>query len=63
MKVLNIEWFNDIGIVTIDNGYEIKSYMKQVKGLNKETDIQEIISLGVKVYPERLQKIVNLHKE
>ena len=51
MKILNVQWFNDIGIVTIDNGFEIKTYIKKVDGFNEKDDIQQIISWGYKIYP------------
>lgn len=63
MKILNVQWFNNVGIVTIDNGFEIKTYINAVKGFNEKEDIQEIISLGFKVYPEQLEKILSFYKE
>ena len=63
IKILNVQWFNDIGMVTIDNGYEIKTYIKKVKCLDEKEDIQDIINTGYKVYPVQLERIVNLHKE
>ena len=63
MKILNVQWFNNVGIVTIDNGFEIKTYIKEVKGLNEEQDIQDIINLGFKIYPEQLEKILSFYKE
>jgi hypothetical protein len=63
MKILNVQWFNNIGIVTIDNGFEIKTYIKAVKGFNEQEDIQDIISLGFKIYPEQLEKILSFYKE
>ena len=62
MKVLNVQWFNNVGIVTIDNGFEIKTYIKEVKGLNEEQDIQDIINLGFKIYPSQLEKILSFYK-
>ncbi len=62
-KILNVEWFNDIGIVTIDNGFEIKTYIKKVSGFNEKADIEDIIALGTKVHPERLEKILSLYKK
>ena len=40
MKILNVQWFNNVGIVTIDNGFEIKTYIKQVEGFDEQEDIQ-----------------------
>lgn len=62
MKILNVQWFNNVGIVTIDNGFEIKTYIKEVKGLNEEQDIQDIINLGFKIYPSQLEKILSFYK-
>lgn len=63
MKILNVEWFNNVGIVTIDNGFEIKSYIKAVEGFNEKKDIQDIIGLGFKVYPEQLKQILSFYKD
>ena len=61
IKILNVQWFNNVGIVTIHNGFEVKTYIKVVKGFNEQEDIQEIISLGFKVYPEQLAKILSFY--
>ena len=63
MKILNVQWFNNVGIVTIDNGFEIKTYIKQVEGFDEQEDIQSIISLGFKIYPSQLKKILSFYKE
>lgn len=63
IKILNVQWFCNVGIVTIDNGFEVKTYIKQVDGFNEKQDIQEIISLGFKIYPEQLEKILSFYKE
>ena len=62
VKVLNVQWFNDIGMVTIDNGCEIKTYIKKVNGINEDYDILDIIDYGVKVYPDQLEKILSFYK-
>ena len=62
VKILNVQWFNDIGVVTIDNGYEIKTYIKKVNGINEDYDILDIIDYGVKVYPDQLEKILSFYK-
>ena len=31
MKILNIEWFNNVGIITIDDGFEIKNIYRFVR--------------------------------
>ena len=48
-KILDVQWLtsvfgNQIGIVTIDNGYEIKTYIKQVAGLDEDFDVKNITS-------------------
>lgn len=63
MKILNVEWINDIGIVTIDTGNEIKTYIKSVKGLDEKEDTQDVIDWGYRLYPELLEKILKLHKK
>lgn len=62
-KILDIQWFGDVGIVTINNGFEIKTYIKKIAGLNEEEDVQNILRLGFKIYPEQLEKILNFYKE
>ena len=63
MKILNVQWFNDIGIVTIENGFEIKTYIKKVDGFNEKDDIQQIISWGYKIYPVQLEKILSFYEK
>jgi hypothetical protein len=63
VKILNVQWFNNVGIVTIDNGFEVKTYTKAVQGFNEQEDVQDIISLGFKIYPEQLEKILSFYKE
>lgn len=62
MKVLNVEWFNKVGIVTIDNGYEIKTYIKDIKGFDEKQDIKDVITWGFRIYPEQLKHILKFHK-
>lgn len=62
VKILNVQWFNDVGIVTIDNGYEIKTYVKKVSGCNENQDIQEVIQLGFKIYPQQLKQILKFYE-
>lgn len=61
-KILNVQWFNNIGIVTIDNGFEVKTYIKTIKRNDPHEDVQDIINLGFKVYPEQLELILNCYK-
>ena len=63
MKILNVQWFNDVGIVTIDNGFEVKTYIKKVNGFNEKQDIQQVIDLGYKIYPEQLERILSFYKK
>jgi len=62
MKILDVQWFSDIGIVTIDNGYEIKTYIKKVPGLDEKRDIENIIAWGQKVYPSQLERVLSFYK-
>ena len=62
VKILNVQWFNDIGMVTIDNGYEVKTYIKKVNGINEDYDILDVLDYGVKVYPDQLEKILSFYK-
>ena len=61
IKILNVQWFGNVGIVTIDNGFEVKTYIKQIAGFDEKQDIQDIIALGYKVYPEQLEKILSFY--
>lgn len=63
IKVLDVQWFNNVGIVTIDNGFEVKTYIKKVEGFDEKQDIQDIINLGFKIYPEQLEKILSFYKK
>lgn len=62
VKVLNVQWIYNMDIVTIDNGYEVKTYIKQVRGLNEKEDIQDVIEYGYKIYPEQLERILSFYK-
>ena len=62
-EVLNVKWFNDVGIVTIFNGREIKTYVKKVEGKNEQDDIKDIISWGSCIYPETLKEILAFYEE
>lgn len=61
IKILNVQWFGNVGIVTIDNGFEIKTYIKDIDGFDEKAEIQSIISLGNKVFPEQLEKILSFY--
>lgn len=62
MKILNIEWFNNVGIITIDDGFEIKTYIGLCDGIDEQEDIQSILAYGKKIYPAKLASILNLYK-
>lgn len=62
MKILNIEWFDNVGIITIDNGFEIKTYIGAGEGISEQEDIQSILAYGTKIYPAKLASILSLHK-
>lgn len=62
-EVLNVKWFNDVGIVTIFNGREVRTYIKKVEGKNEQDDIRDIISWGSRIYPETLKEILAFYEE
>lgn len=62
-EVLNVKWFNDVGIVTIFNGREVRTYVKKVEGKNEQGDIKDIISWGTRIYPETLRQILSFYEE
>lgn len=61
-EVLNVKWFNDVGIVTIFNGREVRTYVKKVEGKNEQDDIRDIISWGSRIYPETLRQILSFYE-
>ena len=47
MKFLDVRWFNDIGIVQVEDEYEgIKYFIKYGLGEDEKTDIQHIMDWG-----------------
>ena len=60
-KILNVQWFDCVGLVTIDDGYEIKTYCKRVNKIDEEQDIQDILKYGNRVFPAQLKTILYLH--
>ena len=62
-EVLDVRWFNDVGIVTIFNGREVRTYVKNVEGKNEKDDIRDIISWGSRIYPETLRQILSCYDE
>ena len=58
-KVLNAVWYSawnirneQIGIVKVDTGYEIKSHIGLANGLDEQEDIKMILERGDRFYPE-----------
>lgn len=62
-EILNVKWFNDVGIVTIFNGREVRTYIKKVEGKNEQDDIRDIISWGSRICPETLKEILAFYEE
>ena len=62
-KILDSVWFDKIGIVKIDNGYETKWYIGIGKGNNKEIDEKIIMHAGMPVHPKALQLFFKSVKE
>lgn len=47
MKILDVIWFNKVGIVRVEDEYEgIKYYIKDVDGLNEEDDTWKVVDWG-----------------
>jgi hypothetical protein len=63
MKILDVSWCNDYGFVTIDNGYEVKTYMGKVDVVSEQENIANIVSFGTKILPQQLERILSFHKE
>lgn len=63
MKVEKTIWFTTnqgcMGIVLCDNGFEKKAYIKQVEGIDKEKDIQDVLNWGAKITPGIAEQIAN----
>jgi len=55
MKIIDSVWFDKIGIVKIDNGFETKWYIGMAGGHNKELDEKRIALAGMPVHPKLLQ--------
>ena len=62
-KILDAIWFHEmgsfkpIGIVKIDNGFEIKYYIGTCNGENEETDRINIMERGAKFPAEAAEKL------
>ncbi|MEG2273552.1 MAG: hypothetical protein RSC05_14905 [Acinetobacter sp.] len=62
-KILNTQWLcPNVGLVTIDDGYEIKTYCKAVAGFSEKADIEDVLNYGCRVYCVQLEAIIALHK-
>ena len=62
-KILESVWFDKIGIVKTDNGYETKWYIGVGKGNNKELDEKIIMHGGMIFSPKALQSFLKSVKE
>ncbi len=62
-KVLDILWFNSVGIVITETRYGRRAYIKEVKGSDEETDVKSIINWGAELKKERLEYILYMLKE
>lgn len=61
-EILNVRWFNNVGIVTIFNGRETRTYVKKIEGFDEEYDIKDIIDWGCRIYPETLRQILSFYE-
>lgn len=62
MKILNVEWLNNIGIVTVESETKIKTYIKDVPGISEEFDIQHVIDWGYEIDNRRLKKLLSFYE-
>lgn len=47
MKILDVMWFNKVGIVRVEDEYDgIKYYIRDVEGLNEEADKWKVAEWG-----------------
>lgn len=63
MKILNVIWCTEYGFVTIDNGYEIKTYMGNTGFMPEKEAIDNIVKFGRKISREQLEKILSFYKD
>jgi hypothetical protein len=63
MKIIDSVWFDKIGIVKVDTGYETKWYIGIGKGNNKEIDEKTIVYAGTQIVPRVLQGFFKSVKE
>lgn len=50
-NIVDVIWFDTIGIVKVDTGFGFKWYIGQASGTDEEYDKQYIASYGKPVYP------------
>jgi hypothetical protein len=47
MKLLDIVWFNKVGIARVEDAFDgVKYYIKDVEGLDEELDIINVMNWG-----------------
>ena len=63
MKILDVSWCSEYGFVTIDNGYEVKTYMGKIGIAPEQENIDNIVRFGRRVLPQQLERILSFHKE
>ena len=63
MKIIDSVWFDKIGIVKTDNGYETKWYIGSAQGYNKEIDEKRIALAGMPIHPKMLKGFFKSVKE
>ena len=61
-KIHNVDWVNSsngcIGIVLYENEHGDKfAYVKQVKGQDEATDVDDVIDWGGKIHPHQAKRI------
>ena len=61
-EILDVRWFNNVGIVTVFNGIEVRTYVKKIEGFDEEYDIKDIIEWGCRIYPETLRQILSFYE-
>ena len=61
-KITEVIWISTmngtIGIVLSDNGFEKKAYIKQVMGLDEESDTKDVLENGGKIDLQQVESIV-----
>lgn len=61
-KVTEVIWISTmsakIGIVLSNNGFENKAYIKQVMGLDEESDTKDVLENGGRIHLQQVESIV-----